>query len=134
MITSWSAMIWATHQAQWSAAFAVVQTMKEEKAKQLIDYSACLHRNQPPWLKSRHPLKNESATELEWAGGGRILGVPQGEHQIRTYKPTIYIMDEAAFLPEAEQCFSAVKASSAYVQIIGISSAAPSWFGNECTL
>jgi hypothetical protein len=133
MITSWSGMIWATHQAQWYGAFAVVQTMKEEKAKQLIDYAACLHRNQPDWLKEQHALKNESMTELEWVSGGRIMGVPQGEHQIRTYKPTIYIMDEAAFLDDAAQCYAAVKASSSYVQILAISSAAPSWFGDECS-
>ena len=132
MVTSWSGMIWATHQAQWMGAFTVVQTMKEEKAKQLVDYASCLYRNQPAWLKARYPLKNESAHELEWVAGGRIMGVPQGQHQIRTYKPTIYIMDEAAFLVEAEQCYSAVKASSSYVQIIAISSAAPSWFGMQC--
>ena len=54
------------------------ETMKEEKAKQLVDYANCLYRNQPAWLKARYPLKNESAHELEWVAGGRIMGVPQG--------------------------------------------------------
>lgn len=133
MMTSWSALIWATHQAQWKNAFAVVQTMKDGKAMELIGYAQCLYRNQPDWLRAKHPLKSENASELNWEGGGRVLGVPGGEHQIRTYHPTIYIMDEAAFLPEAEQCYNSAKASSPHVQMIAVSSAGPGWFGDECS-
>lgn len=133
MMTSWSALIWATHQAQWKKAFAVVQTMKEGKAMELIAYSDCLYRNQPDWLRARHPLKSSNATEINWANGGRVLAVPGGEHQIRTYHPTIFILDEAAFLPEAEQCYNTARASSPHVQMIAVSSAGPGWFADQCS-
>ena len=133
MVTSWSAMAWATHQAQWYRAFVIVQTMKEDKAAELIGYSACLYRNQRDWMQAFHPLKQQSQTEMVWQHGGRILGIPQGEHQIRTYHPGIYIQDESAFLPEAERCYNAAKASSPHVQIICVSSAGPGWFGDECS-
>lgn len=133
MLTSWATMVWATHRAQWFKAEVIVQTDSEEKAKQLVGYAECLYRNQEPWLKSRHPLLGEaSQLSLEWADGGRVFGIPKGEHKIRMFHPTIYVMDEAAFLPEAEQCYNA--ASPVAKQIIAISSAGPGWFGDQCSL
>jgi len=133
MVTSWSVMAYATHRAQWFKAEVVVQTDSEDKAKQLVGYAECLYRNQEPWLRARHPLAGEpSQLNLTWADGGRVFGIPKGEHKIRMYHPTIYIMDEAAFLPEAEQCYNA--AQPVAKQIIAISSAGPGWFGDECSL
>jgi hypothetical protein len=133
MVTSWSVMAYATHRAQWFKAEVIVQTDSEEKAKQLVSYSECLYRNQEPFLKARHPLNGEaSQLSLEWKDGGRVFGIPKGEHKIRMFHPTVYIMDEAAFLPEAEQCFNA--AHPVAKQIIAISSAGPGWFGDECSI
>lgn len=133
MLTSWAVMIWATYRAQWFKAECVVQTESEDKAKQLLSYADCLYRNQDPFLKAFHPLASEpSALSIEWAGGGRVFGIPKGETKIRMYHPTLYIMDEAAFLPEAEQCYNA--AHPVAKQIIAISSAGPGWFGDQCSL
>lgn len=132
MLTSWACMVYATHAAQWKRAEVIVQTDSEEKAKQLVGYAECLYRNQESWLKSRHPLAGEaSQLALEWKDGGRVFGIPKGEHKIRMFHPTIYVMDEAAFLPEAEQCYNA--AHPVAKQIIAISSAGPGWFGDECS-
>lgn len=132
MITSWSLMVWATNRAQWHRAEVIVQTNNEDKAKGLVSYAECLYRHQPDWLKARHPLKRTaSLLEIEWANGGRVFGIPKGEHQIRLWHPTIYIMDEAAFLPEAEQCYNAAHPVAG--QIIAISSAGPGWFGDMCS-
>lgn len=125
-------MIHATHQAQWFKAEVIVQTESEEKAKRLVSYADCLYRNQASFLLSRHPLRQESSQlSMEWADGGKLFGIPKGESKIRMYHPTIYVMDEAAFLPEAEQCYNA--AHPVAKQIIAISSAGPGWFGDECT-
>ena len=105
--------------------------MKDDKAQELVGYAECLYRNQSEEMKALHPAE-VSASEINWKAGGRVLGVPAGQHQIRTYHPTIYIMDEAAFLPEAEQCYSATLASSPHCQIIAVSSAGPGWFGQQC--
>jgi len=133
MVTSWSTMAYATHRAQWFKAEVVVQTDSEDKAKQLVGYAECLYRNQDEFLKQRHLLAGEaSQLSIEWKDGGRVFGIPKGEHKIRMYHPTIYIMDEAAFLPEAEQCYNA--AHPVAKQIVAISSAGPGWFGDECSL
>lgn len=131
MLTSWCAMVWATNRAQWHQAEVVIQCQGEDKVKKLIAYAECLHRNQSPWLLQLHPLAGQNSTELSWKSGGKIIGVPKGVHQIRSYHPTIYIMDEAAFLEEAEACYNTAHPVSK--QIIAVSSAAPGWFGNECS-
>lgn len=131
MLTSWCAMIWATNRAQWHQAEVVVQCQGEDKAMKLIGYAECLHRNQSPWLLDRHPLSRQNSTELVWKSGGKIVGIPKGVHQIRSFHPTIYIMDEVAFLEEAEACYNTAHPVSK--QIIGVSSAGPGWFGNECS-
>jgi hypothetical protein len=126
-------MIWAAHQAQWFSAFTIVQSLKETKAQELIEYAAILYRNQPNWLQDKHPLAGQNANEIRFEDGGRIMGVPAGEHQIRTFHPTCYIVDEAAFLPEAQECWNTVHAAGT-PQMIAISSAGPGWFGDECQL
>ena len=132
MVTSWSVMVYATARAQWHRAEVIVQTDSEEKATELVGYSECLYRNQADFLKQRHPLKGEtSSLNIEWADGGRVHGIPKGVHKIRIYHPTIYIMDEAAFLPEAQQCYDAAQPVAR--QIIAVSSAGPGWFGDECS-
>jgi len=132
MLTSWCVMVWAAGQAQWHKAEVIVQTDSEDKAKELVGYSSCLYRNQDDWLRARHPLAADpSQLEISWESGGRIFGIPKGEHKIRLYHPTIYIMDEVAFLPEAQQCFDAAHPVAG--RIIGVSSAGAGWFGDQCS-
>jgi hypothetical protein len=40
------------------------------------------------------------------------------------------MMGEAAFLPEAQQCYDTVQPVAK--QIIAVSSAGPGWFGDQC--
>lgn len=132
MLTSWCVMGDSAHRAQWERWFVVVQTDAEKKAEELISYVRILYENQPEWMKALHPLKGEtSRTKIEWATGGRVLAIPAGVNKIRLYHPTRYVMDEAAFLPEAEQCYNA--AHPVAQQIVAISSAGPGWFGDECS-
>ncbi|HEV2491487.1 MAG TPA: hypothetical protein VG204_00280 [Terriglobia bacterium] len=67
---------------------------------------------------------------LAWANGSTLHGVPSGADQIRQYHPTVYIADEAAYLDDFEQSYGAAHPVAA--QIIAVSSAAPSWFGEIC--
>jgi hypothetical protein len=130
MMTSWSAAAWGAHQAQWHKATVVVQTESEDKAKKLVKYARILWNNQDEDLKRRHPLKVDSTLHLEWADGGEYFGIPCGETKIRIHHPTIYIMDEAAFLPGAKGLYEAAYPVAG--QIIAISSAGPGWFGDQC--
>lgn len=132
MMTSWSAAAWGAHQAQWWKATVVVQTESEDKAKKLVKYAKILWANQDEDLKRRHPLKTDSTLHLEWEGGGEYFGIPCGETKIRIHHPTIYIMDEAAFLPGAKGLYEAAYPVAG--QIIAISSAGPGWFGDQCEM
>jgi hypothetical protein len=130
MLTSWAVMVHGTQKAQWHKAEVIIQTENEEKAKRLVEYAQILYDNQDDHLKKLHPLKGRSQLSIEWQDGGRVFGIPAGESKIRMFHATLYIMDEAAFLPEAEQCYNA--AHPVCRQIIAISSAGPGWFGDEC--
>jgi len=131
MMTSWCAMVWAAARAQWHQALVVVQAQKEDKVQELIGYAECLYRNQVAWMKARHPLKGKATlSEISWASGGRIIGIPKGIHQIRTFHPTIAIFDEAAFLEEFGECWNTTLPVAR--QMIAISSAGPGTFATMC--
>ena len=66
----------------------------------------------------------------EWASGGRIFGIPGGEDQIRMYHPHVVVFDEMAAMWDAEQCWNT--AHPVATQMIGVSSARPGWFAEEC--
>lgn len=132
MLTSWCVMGDSAHRAQWKQWFVVAQTDSEKKAEELISYVSTLYENQPEWMKKRHPLEGEpSRTKVQWLDGGRVLAIPSGVNKIRLFHPTRYVMDEAAFLPEAEACYDAAHPVAG--QIIAISSAGPGWFGDQCS-
>lgn len=131
MITSLFVMGYGTSAAQWRSAEVVVQCDSEDKAQELVHHGEVYYESQPAWLKRRHPLASKPSKQaLIWRDGGRLIGLPSGEHKIRLFHPTIYILDEASFLPEAEGCFN--YASPVCQQIIAISSAGPGWFGSQC--
>ena len=132
MLTSWCLMIYATSRAQWHKAEVVVQTSKEDKAGRLVEYASILYRNQPDWLKERHPLKRNATLAMEWESGGKLFGIPSGEDQIRMYHPSLVIFDEACFLPGVEACWNAAQPVAA--QMIAISSAGPGWFADQCSM
>ena len=58
-------------------------------------------------------------------------GTGGGADQIRQYHPSVLIVDEAAFLDDFEMSYAAADPVAA--QIIAVSSAAGSWFGDVCT-
>jgi len=130
MMTSWAAMGLAAWTAQWKREETVVQTANEDKCAHLVDYVRQLWDNQEPWLKARHPLSRRSTFTIAWEGGGEVASIPSGADKIRAFHPTTYVMDEAAYLPEGEDCLNSVRPTGA--RIIAISSARAGWFGDEC--
>jgi hypothetical protein len=134
MMISWACLAYLTWKAMsTSVCGSVVQTQKEKKVIQLIDYAKCLYRRQPVWLREAFPLakplKNQSDMELEFANGSYIVGIPGGADQIRSYHPWGYLNDESSFQPEAGYCYndalSVVKG-----KIIFNSSAGPGWYAD----
>ena len=131
MMTSWLVCGYIAWMCQWLPhIFWILQTEKEDKATQLIDYCRILFNRQPEWMKERNPLVVSNSVELKRENGSHILAVPQGENQVRLFHPYGYMQDESAFLPEAEQSFNAVR--PVCKQIVAVSSDEVGWFHNEC--
>jgi len=116
----------------------IVQAQKLEKVIDLVSgrgnpgYARTLYEQQDQFLKDRHPLIKPSTEMpgdmLAWANGSTLHGVPSGADQIRQYRPTVAIFDEAAHLDEFAESFGAAEPVAS--QIIALSSAAPSYFGD----
>jgi hypothetical protein len=129
MVTSWSVMGYACWRAMFYRWEVVAQSQKEAKAFGLVKYASILFENSSEFIKQRHSLKRKvSGEEISFSDGGLVHGVPAGADQIRSFHPTLYIMDEAAFLSEAQASYNA--AYPVARQIIVVSSAGPGWFAN----
>ena len=53
------------------------------------------------------PLRSQSSLKLEFANGSRLVDIPEGADQIRSYHPWGLFMDEAAFQPQAGEAYDA---------------------------
>ncbi len=136
MMISWLCVGYFTDAAMTNDEREVLfQSQKEDKAAELIDYAKTLYEQQHEQLKRRFPLakplKEQSALKLEFANGSRIIGIPEGADQIRSYHPWGLLMDEAAFQPEAGEAYDA--AVPVCQKIIVVSSAGPGWFADFVT-
>ena len=102
--------------------------------KGIPGYARVLWEQQDECLKILRPLTKPidemPGNLLTWQNGSSIRGVPAGADQIRQYHPARYIMDEAAFLPEAAASYDTAEAVA--TQIIVVSSAGPGWFSEVC--
>ena len=134
LMVSWACVGYLTLKAMTTAECGIlIQTQKEDKAIQLVDYAKCLYRRQEPMLREFYPLQKaierQDVLTLEFGNGSYIHGIPGGADQIRSYHPWGYLNDESSFQPEAGECFnealSAVKG-----KIIFNSSAGPGWYAD----
>jgi hypothetical protein len=138
---SWAVIADSVHLCQWNPnTHVIIQSEKETKSIDLVvgqgipGYGRVLWEQQDEYLKILHPLtkriEDMPGNLLTWANGSSIRGVPAGADQIRQYHPARFVMDEAAFLPEAAASYDTAEAVAS--QIIVVSSAGPSWFGMVC--
>jgi hypothetical protein len=132
-MTSWTICLYYAWLCQYRpGTTAVVQTLKETKAAELVRYVTILAENQESYLSERHPLDYTTAMEIGWKNGSRMFGIPGGEHQIRMFHPFTVCFDEMAFMDDAEECYGAVLPVTK--QIIGVSSAHQGWMGDQCSI
>lgn len=134
MMISWACVGYLTWKAMTvPLCGSVVQTQKEKKAIQLIEYAKCLYHRQPAWLRDAiplaKPLKQQSELELQFANGSYVVGIPGGADQIRSYHPWGYLNDESSFQPEAGDCYNEAL-SVVKGKIIFNSSAGPGWYAD----
>jgi hypothetical protein len=142
MMVSWAVMGYCAWHCQiFEQTRVLVQAQKLEKASDLVKgteppgYVRTLWERQPEWLKRRFPLARElddlPADRFVWRNKSAIQAIGKGADQVRQYHPTIYVIDEASYMDEAEASFGAAIPVSQ--QIIVVSSAGPGWFGQICS-
>lgn len=111
MMVTWGIVGYFTWQAMMVPAREVLfQTLEGKKMIEMVDYAKCLYDQQPMWLREAFPLVKASDRQasdvLEFAHGGKIIGLPGGAETIRSYHPWGYFADEASFMPDSLQCLS----------------------------
>ena len=134
MMASWLFVGLFTHAAMTTPGIEVLfQSQKEDKAFELVDeYAKTLYERQSAELKAAHPLagRKQPVGQLHFLNGSRIIGIPGGGDQVRSYHPWGLLQDEAAFMPEAGLSYD--HAVPVCQKIVVISSAGPGWFAEEC--
>ncbi|HEV2962627.1 MAG TPA: hypothetical protein VG649_12430 [Candidatus Angelobacter sp.] len=139
MMLSWLCVGLFTRAAMTTPGIEILlQSQKEEKAFELVEYAKTLYDQQSPKLQQAFPLTRalQSMADgvLEFANGSRIIGIPGGGDQIRSYHPWGLLQDEAAFMPEAGEAYD--NAVPVCQKIVVLSSAGPGWFAdfvNDCS-
>jgi len=135
MMLSWLVVGFFTHAAMTTEGIEVLlQSQKEDKAAELVEYAKTLYRYSHPDIRAACPLTTplgqQSWLELSFANGSRIIGIPHGADQVRSYHPTKLLQDEAAYTPDAGESYAA--AVPVCQQIVVLSSAGPGWFADCC--
>lgn len=134
MMISWVCVAFLTLKAMTIPECEVIlQTQKEDKAIQLVEYAKCLYQQSDQFIKDAYPVYKpvdaQPKLELRFRSGGRIVGIPGGASQIRSYHPWGYLLDEASFVDEAGECYNEALAA-AKGSIILNSSAGPGWYAD----
>jgi hypothetical protein len=134
MMLSWACVAYLTLQAMKRPYCGILlQTQKDKKVIQLVDYAKHLYRNSDPRIKEVYPLikplERQSDHELTFANGSYIIGIPGGADQIRSYHPWGYLNDESSFQPDAGDCYNEALAA-VKGKIIFNSSAGPGWYAD----
>jgi transposase-like protein len=132
LMISWLMVGLFTHKAMTTEGIEVLfQSQKQEKADELIEYAKILYEQSDEAIKKAYPLARqpESNSEIAFANGSRIIAIPGGGDQIRSYHPWALLMDEAAFMPEAGEAFDNAL-SACNKRVVVISSAGPGWFAD----
>jgi len=129
MMLTWLMVALYLHNAQFTDGRLIFfQSKKEEDAFALIERAWFIYEHQPEWLK--RPATHTKAEIYFPKHYSKIRGVPQGADQIRSYTSSGILIDEAAFQPEVENAYTALKPSidGGGGSVTMVSSADPGFF------
>lgn len=117
LMLTWGACLFCL----WYAKFrpnqlVLVQSKKEEDAANLVYNKEPPHGrisfmeyNLPPEMQTMDWKKGTSYSQLAFANGSRIWGIPEGGDKVRSYTASVWFSDEFAFQPEAEDAWKAAR-------------------------
>lgn len=137
MQISWLAIALVLHECQFNEyRLAAVFSKKEEDAHALIERGKFIYDHQPDWLKKLCPLDRKLRDmpfgHMFFENGSKMRGLAQGKDQVRSYVPTISVIDEAAFQDKLEETYAACIPCSK--KIVTISSANAGFFQRLCEI
>lgn len=132
MMISWTVSAWAAHRGFTKPATKVIfQSADESRAVNDVEYVKELWKNSNPVLKERWKLKKDvdyqPQNSFSLANGSEFVAIVGDSGKIRSYHPTIYVLDEAALVEQAEESWMTALATNA-PHMIALSSALPGWF------
>lgn len=105
---SWLLAAYALYRAQYQASSVVlVLSQGQAESYELARKVRSLWESLPARLQ--RPLTTDSAGELAWQGGGRLLALPATQRAGRGYTATLVVADEAAYHPWAQSNYAAYK-------------------------
>lgn len=128
LMLSWIIVALYLHDAQFKQGrLNIFQSQKQEDAIALLDRAKFMLQYQPNWLI---PKCYMTTTTIRFPSlHSEIQAVPQGEHQVRGKTLSGILIDEAAFQPEAEQAYTAIKpAIDGGGKVTMVSTANPGFF------
>lgn len=112
MKATWTVAAYVTHRARYQPGTAVFWQADNEDKAAFVVQERCrfMERSLRPEL--RRPFATIRTSKgmvgrINYLGRGYVWGVPQGDSALRTYTPTILVMDEADFQAEANQSLAA---------------------------
>lgn len=105
---SWLAAAYALYRAQYQpSAVVLVLSQGQAESYELARKVRSLWETLPARLQ--RTLTTDSAGELAWQGGGRLLALPATQRAGRGYTATLVVADEAAYHPWAQSNYAAYK-------------------------
>jgi hypothetical protein len=135
MVISWASAAHCMHMiAERPNTEVLIQSADENRSIEFLEMIKTLHVNSHPKLRERWRVPKEPYdqpyNEFVLSNGSRAIALacgPGGPDKIRTFHPTIYVVDEAAFVPELEGCRTNAL-SARVLQIVMISTPNPGPF------
>ncbi|HXI85287.1 MAG TPA: hypothetical protein VNL17_14495 [Verrucomicrobiae bacterium] len=132
MMISWLVSGWAAHKGFTKPATRVIfQSEDEDRAINDIEYVKQLWKNSDPWIRDRWPARKnvdlQPRDSFELANDSSFIALVGNPSKIRSFHPTIYVLDEAAHVEQGEESWNVAMATEA-LHMIGLSSVAPGWF------
>lgn len=129
MMATWLICGWAAHFAfTHPAAGVVFQSKDEDRAVHCVNCVKILWEHSPELLRTRwglkKPLEKQAYNRMEMANRSYFIGIPGDPDKVRSAHPSIFIMDEAAIIPQGEESLNVAKGTRCPKTII-LSSAYP---------
>jgi hypothetical protein len=124
----WSTLVAAF--VLWMAIFhddrrILIISKGEREAQELLKKVKFAWNRLPPWMRERAPkLTNDNLQNMAFSNGSEIISVPSAADPARGFSGSLVIVDEWAFLPNAEEAWASIEpVADIGGQIIGLSTA-----------